>query len=276
GERLQPRAGLGDELPGEEEPVVPVAEARERAPVEAAEGGGHRRAPSGTSRRSGSTAASPAASSSGLRPRRRWASQAVRRERTRLRTRWPSSVSETPTCRRSSALGVRATRPSRSRRSTCFVMAGGETRSRSASSRRPMPGAYLIATRSDTCSGETPTARASRRSSRPTWRRAGLRASASATGSCVLVVGISLTGLTIAEVAVSPDLRVDDGAEGDRVLAQLVLPQVGLRLEARQDADAATRGVAGRVDPRVEDGVPLDHAHRAVVAVDPASERVAY
>ena len=58
-------------------------------------------------RESGSTAASIAASSSGSSLPSREASQAVRRERTRRSSRWPSSVRVSPTRRLSSGLGVR-------------------------------------------------------------------------------------------------------------------------------------------------------------------------
>src|SRR5207237_8995099 len=131
---LHPRAGLRDRLAREEESVIAVAQAREGAP--------QRR--SSTSRESGSTAASTAASSSGVRPPSLAASQAVRRERTRRSTRCPSSVSVRPTRRRSSALGVRSTSPSRSSRSTWFDMAGAETRPRAASSPPAIPGADLL------------------------------------------------------------------------------------------------------------------------------------
>ena len=186
GDALHPRAGLGDDLTAEEEAVVVVLEAGEGRV-------------STSSSDSGSIAASTAASCSSVSPRRRVASHAVRRERTRRRTRDPSSVSVRPTRRLSSELGVRVTRPSRCSRSTWFDIAGALIFSLAASSRTPMPGWYFIATSSDTCWGETPTSRASRRSSRPTWRRTGRRRSAIWTVSS-LVSGISLTWLTVARV----------------------------------------------------------------------------
>src|SRR6185437_6765579 len=73
---------------------------------------------------------------------------------------------------------------------------------RVARSRTPMPGLYLIATRSETCSGETPTSRASRRSSRPTRSKTGRSASARGIVSSS-VFGISLTVLTIAAAVYS-------------------------------------------------------------------------
>src|SRR6185295_16377339 len=124
-EPLHPRPDLRHELSREEQAVVPVAEARERA--------SHVLTSSSSRRASGPIAYATASSSAGSSLPRRDASQAVRRERTRRSTRAPTSVSVSPTRRLSSALGVRSTSPSRSRRSTWFDIAGAETRSRVAS-----------------------------------------------------------------------------------------------------------------------------------------------
>src|SRR5437899_5252315 len=79
-----------------------------------------------------------------------------------------------------------------------------------------MPGVYLIATSSETCSGEIPTSRASRRSSRPTRSSTGLSRSAMLRVS-ISVFGISLTQLTIAEGCESPWNRVDRSVKGDAI-----------------------------------------------------------
>src|SRR5207248_3061390 len=225
-EALHPRPGLRDDLAGEEVAVVAVvAEAGERAP----ERSRHGRSSSSSSSVSGSMAASIAASSFALsRPSRR-ESQTVRRERTFRRIRLPSSVRVRPVRRRSLSFGVFVTQPALTSLSTWRDMPAGVIRSRSASSLTPIPGAYLIATRSVTWPGEIPTARASRRSSRPTRRRTGRSRSASATVSVLLLVSgsvISLTRLTIRHRAAATLARQHPhragldrlGADADRVL----------------------------------------------------------
>src|SRR5262249_53402571 len=176
---LHPRAGLGDDLSPEEEAVVAVAEAVERALRGSRQTPGS--PPSGR-RRGGPPAAPTAASSSGVSAPRRLASHAVRRERTRRSARWPPSVSVSPVQRRSASLLVRATRPSRSSRETRFDIAAVETRSSSASRPTVMPGVYLIATSKLTWGGETP-AILSRRSSRARRSSVGRRLSATAIAS---------------------------------------------------------------------------------------------
>ena len=153
------------------------------------------------------------ASSSGLEPREPASEPGGAPRADAAQDRWPSSVSVSPTRRRSASLGVRVTRPSRSSRSTCFDIAAAEMRSRAARSRTPIPGVYLIATRRATCSGEAPPARVSRRSSRLIRSSTGRRPSATARVSvweCLVVLAISLTRFRIIVNRVNDSLKSDN------------------------------------------------------------------
>src|SRR5712692_5740066 len=130
-----------------------------------------------------------------------------------------------------------------------------------------MPGAYLIATSRETCSGEIPSSRASRRSSRPTRNSTGLSRSAIASVS-IAVFGISLTQLTIADGRTSLRDGVDRPVAGDAIADE---QRVGVEPAAGQ-LDPET------VDPTAEVGrsqvlSPARPGDRddGVVAVDPAA-----
>src|SRR6266511_1347558 len=192
---LHPRAGHGDDLADEEEPVVPVPADAEEGSCAGAQD--RRRHAVSASRRlvSGSIAASITSSSSGSRWRSRSASHAVRFDFTERRTRWPAGVTIRPTRRRSPATGARSISPASSSRVRNFDMPGTDIRSREASSRTPIPGAYLIWTRSETWTPVTPSEWISRRSSRLSLRSTGRRRLATAVVSRVSA-SISLTRLT--------------------------------------------------------------------------------
>jgi MFS family permease len=113
GDVLHPGAADRDDLAREEEPVVAVAaQARERALVQREQERAHR------SRLSGPSAASIASSSDGSSSLSRPASHDVRRARTRLSRRAPSSVSVNPTRLRSAPSRTRSISPAFSSRST--------------------------------------------------------------------------------------------------------------------------------------------------------------
>src|SRR5437899_3996236 len=129
-----------------------------------------------------------------------------------------------------------------------------------------MPGVYLIATSSETCSGEIPTSRASRRSSRPTRSRTGLSRSAIARVS-IAVFGISLTQLTIAEGWRSLRNGVDGSVTGDAVA-----DEQRVRVEAATgelDLEAVDAAAELLRSELLGSARPGDR-HDGVVAVDPA------
>src|SRR6266566_5793496 len=187
---LHPRPDVRDDLPGEEEAIVTVFADAEKGSCTGTKDCRRQTSPSANRCASGSIAASIVSSSSGPSSRRRAASQAVRFDLTERRTFWPAPVSVRPTRRWSPSTGARWTRPASSRREMNFDMPGTDIRSRAASSLIPIPGWYLIWTRSETCPPVTPSEWISRLSCLFSCSSTGRSRLARTVGSATTAVGI--------------------------------------------------------------------------------------